>query len=96
MTIMKKMFIVLLAATCFTACGGGNSASKLANEVCDCSKKANAMDAADPKRTEAQNDCAKKQGEAWDKVKDDQKKSDEFNKIIGDCSKEMIKKSFSN
>ena len=90
---MKKLMIVLLAASFFTACGGGKSASKLANEVCDCFRKANGMDAADPKRAEAQTDCAKKQVESWNAVKDDEKKSDEFNKIIGDCSKDMIRNS---
>lgn len=92
---MKKMTLVIVTALFLTACGG-NDSKKLAEEVCDCYKKANGMDAADPKRAEAQNDCVKKQGEAWNKLKDDQKKSDEFNKIIGDCSKEMIKKSLGN
>lgn len=92
---MKKRMIILLAAFLFVACGGGGkSASKLANEVCDCYRKANGMDAADPKRAEEQNICIKMQGENWDKVKDDQKKAEEYNKIIGECSKEMIQKSF--
>ncbi len=50
------------------------------------------MDSADPKRTEAQNDCAKKQVEAWGKVKDDQKKADEFNKVLSVCATEQINK----
>jgi hypothetical protein len=91
---MKKVLIVLLTASLFTSCGGGNSASKLAHEVCDCYKKANSMDPADPKRTEAQNDCIKKQGESWNKIKEDEKKAEEYNKIIGECASEQIKKSF--
>jgi len=90
---MKKITILLLSAVLLASCGGKDGKS-LAKEVCDCSKKANAMDAADPKRSAAQNDCLKKQGEAWDKVKDDPKKADEFNKELSECSKEMIKDAF--
>jgi hypothetical protein len=92
---MKKALIILLTASLFTSCGGGNSASKLANEVCDCYQKANSMDPADPGRKEAQNDCIKKQGENWNRIKDDQEKSKEYNKIIGECAADLIKKSFS-
>lgn len=53
------------------------------------------MDASDPKRAETQSDCLKKQGEAWNKLKDDAAKSDEFNKIIGECADEMIEDSIS-
>ncbi|MDZ4795181.1 MAG: hypothetical protein SGI83_12950 [Bacteroidota bacterium] len=91
---MKKIFIVALTVTLFTACGNSKTGKQIGEEVCDCSKKANALDAADPKRSEAQNDCAKKQGEAWNKVKDDQKKADEFNKALSVCATEQIKKSF--
>ena len=52
---MKRISMVLFAITLFTACGGGLDGKKLADETCDCSAKANAMDIADPKRTEAQN-----------------------------------------
>ena len=90
---MKQILLIVLTALTLSSCGGGNSASKLANEVCDCYSKANAMDAADPKRAEAQNVCVTKQGEAWEKLKNDEKKSEEFNTIIGNCSKELIKKS---
>lgn len=91
---MKKLLIVAGTSFFLLSCGGGgNSASKLANEVCDCYEKANGMDAADPKRTDAQNECVKMQGDSWAKVKDDMKKSDEYNKIIGDCGKKLIEKS---
>ena len=86
---MKKLTILLMS-TIFLASCGGSDGNKLAQEVCDCYKKANGMDAADPKRTEAQNECVKKQGEAWNKLKDDQKKSDEFNKKIGECATALI------
>ena len=91
---MRRISLIVLTAFSLSSCGGGgNSASKLANEVCDCYSKANAMDASDPKRAEAQNACVTKQGEAWEKLKNDEKKSAEFNTIIGNCSKELIKKS---
>ena len=91
---MKKVLITVLTASLFISCGRGNKAPGLAKEVCDCYSKANAMAPDDPKKTDAQNDCIKRQGEAWNKVKDDEKKSDEFNKIIGECGKELIRKSF--
>jgi len=91
---MKKILTVVLALSLITSCGKSKSGAEIAKEVCDCSKKANAMDAADPKRTEAQKECAKKQVEAWNKVKDDEKKANEFNKVLGECATEQIKKSF--
>ena len=91
---MKKLLIVLLAAASFTACGKSKSGADIGKEVCDCSKKANAMDPADPKRTEAQTECAKNQVAAWNKVKDNEKKADEFNKVLSDCASEQIRNSF--
>lgn len=91
---MKKVLLVVLTVSLLSACGSSKSGKQIGEEVCDCSKKANAIDASDPKRTEAQNDCAKKQGEAWNKVKDDEKKADEFNKVLSVCATEQIKKSF--
>ena len=89
---MKKLTVLLISAVLLASCGGTDSKS-LAKEVCDCYKKANGMDAADPKRSAAQNECVKKQGDGWDKVKDNQANADEFNKIIGDCSKDMLNQS---
>jgi hypothetical protein len=89
---MKKIIAALLPVVLLASCGSTDSKS-LAKDVCDCYKKANAMDAADPKRSAAQNDCIKKQGEAWDKLKDNQQKADEFNKIIGDCAKDLMNQS---
>ncbi len=91
---MKKLVIVLLSAAFLTSCDKAKSGTAIGEEVCECSKKANAMDPSDPKRTEAQVDCSKKQVEAWNKVKDDQKKADEFNKVLSVCATEQIKKSF--
>lgn len=89
---MKKVFLFALTISLLAACGKSKSGTQIGQEVCDCSKKANALDAAGPKRTAAQTDCAKKQVEAWDKVKDNQKKADEFNKVPGVCATEQIKK----
>ncbi len=91
---MKKLLIALFTISLISSCSKSKSGAEIGKEVCDCSKKANAMDAADPKRQEAQMDCAKKQVEAWNNVKDDQKKADEFNKVLGECASEQIKKSF--
>lgn len=90
---MKKLFSLLLIAAIFSSCGG-KTASELAHEICDCSKMSNGLPATDPTREQAQKDCTEKAAAAWNKVKDDLKKSDEYNKIIGDCAKEQIEKSF--
>ncbi len=91
---MKKLIAMFSVAAFLSACsGGGSSGSSLAKEVCDCYQKANGMEASDPNRAKAQADCLASQGLAWNKIKDNQKEADEFNKIIGDCGKELIKKS---
>ena len=91
---MKRILIILLTITVFTSCGGGLDGKKLADENCDCQMKANAMDAKDPKREEAQNDCMKKNMEAWGKVKDNAKESEAFNKAVGECATKVINKAF--
>jgi hypothetical protein len=93
---MKKSIVIIAAALLSTCSRKGTDAANLANEVCDCFKKANAMDAADPARSKAQSDCSVKQNEAWMKVQKDPEKADEFNNVIGNCSREMMRKSFSN
>ena len=91
---MKKVFLFILTISLLTACGKSKSGTQIGQEVCDCSKKANDMDPADPKRAEAQKDCSLKQVEAWNKVKDNEKKADEFNKVLSVCASEQIKKAF--
>lgn len=91
---MKKVLIILLTVSLLSSCGKAKSGAEIGKEICDCSKKANAMDAADPKRSEAQTDCGKKQVAAWNKVKEDPKKADEFNKVLSDCASEQIRDSF--
>ncbi len=86
--------MALIAITLFAACGGSLDGKKLADEICDCSAKANGMDAADPKRAEAQNACNTKNMESWTKVKDNQKESDIFNKRISECASEQIRNAF--
>jgi hypothetical protein len=90
---MKRIIIILLTAFLFSSCGGKSvSGKKLGEEVCDCSDKANAMDAKDPNRLAAQADCSKKQVESWNKVKDNRKESDEFNKVLKEHLDLLIKK----
>ena len=91
---MKKVLFLMLTVSLLTACSKGKSGKQVAEEVCECYSKANGMDAADPKRADAQAECVKLQGTNWAKVKDDEKKADEFNKRIGECASELIKKSF--
>lgn len=91
---MKKLIIVFTAAFLFIACGGGSSAKKIAEEICDCTAKANALPASDPNRMLEQNACAKKQVEGWNKVKDNAKDAAEFNQVLGKCAEEQMKKAF--
>lgn len=91
---MKKLTLLLFTAAILGSCGKSKSGTAIGEEVCECSKKANALDPSDPNRSTAQKDCSVKQVEAWNKVKDDQKKADEFNAVLAKCAEEQIKKSF--
>lgn len=91
---MKKIFMAALLGIFFYACGKGKTAIQIAEEICECSKKANAIPTSDPNRAQAQADCLKQQQEGWDKVKDDPEKADQFNTVLGKCASEQIKKSF--
>lgn len=91
---MKKLLAAFICSIVLLSCGKAKSGKELGEEVCACSKKANAMDPADPNRAKAQSDCSKQQFEAWAKVKDDPKKSDEFNKVLSVCATEQIRQSF--
>jgi hypothetical protein len=91
---MKRVFILLFISIIAISCGSSKSGKAIADEVCDCYSKANALPTSDPERTKKQDDCLKEQSKSWDKVKDDKEKSDEFNKRIAACSSEQIKKSF--
>ncbi len=90
---MKRLLIASFVSLSLISCGSSKSGTAIGQEVCDCYAKANGMKADDPGRTKAQQDCGTKQVEAWNKVKDNDKKSKEFNEKIGACGKELIEKS---
>jgi hypothetical protein len=87
-----SLLFALMAVLC--SCGGGSKSAKLANEICDCYRKANGMDANDPNRSKEQDKCLALQGTAWQKVRGNKEKEEEFNRIIGECSAELIKNAF--
>ena len=91
---MRKLTILLLATALLSSCGKSKSGKALGEEICECSKKSNGMDPADPKREAAQKECTARQMEAWNKVKDDPKKADEFNAVLSKCAEEQIKSAF--
>lgn len=92
---MRKTLTILFVACFFVACGGkGKSGKQIAEEVCDCSKKANALPSSDPNRSIKQNDCLKQQRDAWEKLKDDPEKSKDFNAALAKCAEEQLEKSF--
>jgi hypothetical protein len=92
---MRRTLFILSTSFIFLACGGkSKTGTQVAQEVCDCSKKANALATSDPDRSMAQADCLKQQGEAWLKIKDDKEKADEFNTGLKKCTSEQINKSF--
>lgn len=91
---MKKIFIVLISVGFLVSCGKSKTGKQIADEVCDCSKKANALPVSDSNRTKAQDDCNLQNQKAWAKVKDDVDKAKEFNETISACATEQIKKSF--
>lgn len=92
---MKKVFVFAAITVLLSACGGKSKSGKeIAEEICDCSKKANGLPADDPSRAQAQKDCTEKAGKAWESVKDDEKKADEYNAVLAKCAEEQIKASF--
>jgi hypothetical protein len=91
---MKIILVTTIFLSLLTACGKSRSPKEIAQDICDCSKNANAMDPSDPKRRAAQDDCLKKQGEAWSKIKGDIEKAAAFNEVLSACADEQIKKSF--
>ncbi len=91
---MKKRLIPILGLAILTACGQNKGGKEMAQEVCDCSKKANGLPTTDPGRSKAQADCGVMQTEAWAKVKDKKEEADAFNKVLSDCANEQIKNSF--
>jgi hypothetical protein len=91
---MKKICVIIFSSSLLIACSKAKSGKQLGEDVCDCSKKANAMPASDPQRPMRQADCMEKQQAAWTKVKDDPTKADEFNAVLSKCASEQIKSSF--
>jgi hypothetical protein len=91
---MKRLAICILSLTMLAACGAKKGGKELAQEICDCSKKANALPTTDPNRSKAQSDCSLKQGEAWAKIKDKTEDAEAFNKVLSECASQQIKESF--
>lgn len=91
---MRKLIFVLGVSVFMFSCGKSKTGKQIADEVCECSKKANALPVSDSTRTKAQDDCNEMNQKAWAKVKDDDEKSKEFNATISACASEQIKKSF--
>ncbi|NOT52095.1 MAG: hypothetical protein HOP10_12555 [Chitinophagaceae bacterium] len=91
---MKKIFIPLICLSFVIACGKTKSPKEIAQDICDCSKKANALPVSDPNRSNAQQECQKKNVEAWNKVKGDIEKAAAFNEVLSACATEQIRKSF--
>jgi hypothetical protein len=91
---MKRVLILIVVTASFASCSKSKGGKQLAEEVCECSKKANGLPSAGFNRAKAQADCSVKQGEAWMKIKNNQKESDEFNKALSICASEQIKSSF--
>lgn len=90
---MRFLLLIAVGTAILSACSGSQNGKDLANEVCDCYKKANALPADDPNRSKEQDACITKQGEAWAKVKDDKDEADKFNDEISKCSRAQIKES---
>jgi hypothetical protein len=88
---MYKLFVVFFLFSVCTACkNDGPSGRELATEVCECYKKANALATADPQRTREQDACIIRQGEAWEKVKNNKKEADSFNDELADCKRATV------
>lgn len=92
---MQKLFLIAFATLLIAGCSSkAESGKDIAKKLCDCSKKANELPTSDPNRGLAQNDCLKKQRDAWEKIKDDVERSKDFNEQLMKCAEEQLEKSF--
>jgi hypothetical protein len=92
---MKKLTILAFAMILLAACGKSKTGLEYAEEVCDCSSKANALPVSDPGRTKAQDDCLKMNQDVWAKVKNMKTEHvTAYNKKLSECATTQIKKSF--
>jgi hypothetical protein len=91
---MNKMLVAVLCCL-MLSCGKTKSGKEIAQEICDCSAKANALPVADPTRSQSQADCMKMQQDGWEKVKKmETEEVSEYNKVLSACASEQIRKSF--
>jgi hypothetical protein len=88
---MTKNILPLIFVLILVACTQQNGGKELAKEVCECSKKANALSIDNAYRAKAQSDCSIKQFEAWTKIKDVKKEMDAFNKALSECTINQMK-----
>lgn len=89
---MKKTLITLLIAAPFilASCGGVDGKA-IAEEVCDCYKKANKASKTDIEAIKKEQDkCMELQKSKWDELKTDVEQAKAYNERISECSKQMI------
>lgn len=89
---MKTLIGILPALIFVLACKGNSEPNgrELANEVCECYRKANALPNEDPRRTLEQDACIIRQGQAWDRVKNYEEQANRFNDQLANCPRAAV------
>ena len=96
---MKKLLLMITPATIFISCFHSTDikdskqvdAKSAAIEICDCYNKANHI-TEEPARTNAQNDCIKKETGAKKKLKENSTYGNDFKKALDSCTNELLNK----
>ncbi|MFI5202936.1 MAG: hypothetical protein ACHQF2_00450 [Flavobacteriales bacterium] len=88
----KKMIMVLAMAPIFLAsCGGGADGKAIAEEICDCYKKANKASTTDIDKIRAEQDkCMDLQKSKTEELKTNAEEAKKYNDRINECSKQML------
>lgn len=82
-----SVFILSIIAGCIiSSCSGKKADGKaLAEEVCECRKKAEGLEFSDPEAKKIRMECSKLQGENWGRIIKDKEQEDAFNRRLNEC-----------
>jgi len=84
---MKKMIFVLSVSLVIVSCGKSKSktGNSMGEEICECFKKAQALDGADANKMTDLNKCAQQQKKYYDELMGDAKKLAEYSLKVANC-----------
>ena len=91
-TGMKKLFLIILSLSLFTACGKNKSPKQVAEEICDCFANARHISIPDPETGKAEDECSRMQVEARKRFGHSEKRR-QYEQFLYGCISQLMKKS---